>query len=64
MQDYIDFANRQAYAKERKNNIDAGSGVISVQPTLGPAALSYKVNVTLIHEQYVYKSKEQKRLDL
>jgi hypothetical protein len=62
--DLLYIANARVRLKDRIFNIDVAASAMSIRPLVGPMSLSYKVNITLLHEVYHYKSRMAKDLVL
>jgi hypothetical protein len=58
--DHLHQANHQIHLLDKVFNIDAAVGALSVRPTVGPASLTYKVNVTLLYRTFSYTSQQNK----
>ena len=62
--DHLYYTNSQVQLHNRIFNIDTAANAMSVQPRASLVSLAYKVNITLSHEVYFYKSRSNKKLDL
>lgn len=62
--DYLHIANERVCFQDRVFNIDAAASALSVRPQASPTALSYRVNVTLIHTLYCFKSRDAQQMNL
>ena len=58
--DLLKKANDRVRMLDRAFNIDAAADALSVRPTIGPLALTFKVNVTLNVETVRYTSRQNK----
>jgi hypothetical protein len=56
--DHLYIANERVRFRDRIFNIDAAASALSVRPQASPSSLSYRVNVTLIHTLYCFKSRD------
>ena len=54
--DHLTIANKRVHFQDRIFNIDAAASALSVRLQASPTSLSYRVNVTLIHTLYCFKS--------
>ena len=58
--DHLHQANHRIHLLDKVFNIDAAIGALSIRPTVGPASLTYKVNVTLLYRTFSYTSRQNK----
>jgi hypothetical protein len=56
--DHLYIANKQVRFQDKIFNTDAAASALSVQQRSSPASLFYRVNITLIHTLYCFKSQD------
>jgi len=62
--DHLYAANKRVRFQDRIFNIDAAANALSVRPQSSPTSLSYRVNITLIHTLYCFKSRDARQMNL
>jgi hypothetical protein len=62
--DHLHIANKRVHFHDRVFNIDAAASALSVRPRASPASLSYRINITLIHTLYCFKSRDARHMNL
>jgi hypothetical protein len=62
--DHLHTANKRVRFQDRIFNIDAAASALSVRLRGSPTSLSYRVNITLIHTLYCFKSRDARQMNL
>jgi hypothetical protein len=56
--DHLHTTNKRVHLQDRIFNINVAVSTLSVQLQGSPTSLSYRVNITLIHTLYCFKSRD------
>jgi hypothetical protein len=62
--DHLHTANKRVRFQDRIFNIDVAVSALSVRLQGSPTSLSYRVNITLIHTLYCFKSQDAWQMNL